>query len=138
MKTISLLFLFAAFPAYAQTEITGTAHVIDGNTIHVNSASGTVPVRLQGIAAPGMQEEGGKAAAAILSQHAENKPVRCVMKGTQLQNLEVGTCYVDGQDIAADVVRAGLARDCPALSGGRYWAIERPQAQKLPLPDYCQ
>lgn len=156
MKTISLLFLLAALPAYAQSdipvipaipvvpdipvtsEITGTVHVIDGSTIHVNNARATVKVRLLGIAAPAIQEEGGKEAAAVLSKVGENKPVRCVLEGKKIQNLEAGICYVDGKDIAAAVVRAGLARDCPALSNGRYWAIERPEAQKLLLPDYCQ
>ena len=142
MKTFSLLFFLVAFPAYAQSEapseITGTVHVMDGDIIHVNNASGTTPVRLQGIAAPGLQEDGGRQAAAFLSQYAENKAVRCVMSGTKIQDLEAGICYVGGKDIAAEVVRAGLARDCPAFSGGRYWGIERPEAQKLLLPDYCQ
>jgi micrococcal nuclease len=138
MKTISLLFLLAAFPAYAQSEITGTIHVIDGNTIHVNNASGTVKVQLQGIAVPEYSRPGGKEAAAFLAQYAEGKHVRCVLDVTKTRKGEVVICYVDGMDIAAAVVKAGLARDCPAFSGGRYWAIERPESQKLALPDYCE
>jgi endonuclease YncB( thermonuclease family) len=137
MKTISLLFLLAAFPAYAQSEITGTVHVIDGNTIHVNSASGTVKVQLQGIAVPEYSQQGGKEAAAFLAQYAEGKHVQCALDVTKTQRSEVVICYVDGKDIAAAVVKAGLARDCPAISGGRYWGIERPEALKLSLPDYC-
>ena len=33
-------------------------------------------------------------------------------------------CYREGQDIAEALVRAGLARDCPRFSGGRYAAAE--------------
>jgi endonuclease YncB( thermonuclease family) len=137
MKIVGLLFLFASLPALAQSGISGTVHVMDGNTIHVATDSGTIKVRLQGIAAPENQQAGGDEATAFLEQYAEGEPVRCTLDGTQFRNLEIGICYVARQDIAAAVVRAGLARDCPALSGGRYWAIERPEAQKLPLPGYC-
>lgn len=137
MKLVGLFLLFAALPALAQSEISGTAHVVDGNTIHVVTNGRTVRVRLQGIAAPDHQQPGGDEAAAFLEQYAEGEPVHCTLDKTQFQSLEIGICYIAGQDIAAAVVRAGLARDCPALSGSRYWAIERPEAQKLPLPGYC-
>jgi micrococcal nuclease len=137
MKIVGLLFLLASFPAFAQSEISGTAHVVDGNTIHVATDSGTVTVRLQGIAAPEDNQPGGQEATAFLEQYAEGEPVRCTLDGTKFRKDVVGICYVAGRDIAAAVIRAGLARDCPAFSGGRYWPIERPAAQKLVLPDYC-
>ena len=137
MKTVGLLFLLASLPAFAQSEISGTVHVVDGNTIHVTTDSGTIEVRLQGIAAPEDSQPGGIEATAFLEQYAEGEPVRCTLDGRKFQRLKVGICYVAGRDIAAAVIRAGLARDCPAFSGGRYWPIERPEAQKLLLPDYC-
>jgi endonuclease YncB( thermonuclease family) len=137
MKITSLLLLLVALPAYAQSEISGTAHVVDGDTIHVISTSGTVKVRLQGIASPETRQPGGAEATAFLEQYAEGKPVRCVLDGTKTHKREVGVCYVDGQDIAAAEIWAGLARDCPRFSKGRYRAIERPEAQKLFFPDYC-
>ena len=137
MKTVGLLFLLASLPAFAQSEISGTVHVVDGSTIHVTTDSGTVKVRLQGIASPEANQPGGKEATAFLEQYAEGEPVRCTLDGTKNQAFEVGICYVAGRDLAAAVIRAGLARDCPAFSGGRYWSIEKPEAQKLPLPDYC-
>lgn len=138
MKTISLLFLLAAFPAYAQSEISGTAHIVDGDTIHVISSSGTVKVRLQGIAAPETRQPGGAEATAFLEQYAEGKPVRCVLDGTKTHKREVGICYVGGQDIAAVVIGAGVARDCPRFSKGRYRGIEKPAAQKLFFPSSCR
>ena len=137
MKTVGLLFLLASLPALSQSEISGTAHIVDGSTIHVITDSGTIKVRLQGIAAPENPKSGGSEATAFLEQYAEGEPVRCTLDGSKFQKHEVGICYVAGRDIAAAVIRAGLARDCPAFSGGRYWPIERPEAQKLSLPDYC-
>ncbi|MBS0330635.1 MAG: thermonuclease family protein [Proteobacteria bacterium] len=138
MKKIGLLCLLVSLPVFAQSEISGVAHVVDGDTIHVTTDHGTIKVRLLGIAAPDNQQSGGNEATAFLEHYAEGEPVHCTLDGTQFQMHEVGICYVAGQDIAAAVIRAGLARDCPAVSGGRYWSIERPEAQKLPLPDYCQ
>lgn len=138
MNIVGLLVLLASLPAFAQSEISGTVHVVDGDTIHVVTHGGTITVRLQGIAAPENQEPSGKEATEFLAQYAEGEPVRCVLDETQFQNHAVGMCYVAGRDIAAAVVRAGLARDCPAVSGGRYWSVERPEAQKLSLPGYCK
>ena len=137
MKIVGLLCLLASLPAFAQSEISGTAHVVDGETIRVTTDHGTIKVRLQGVAAPESQQPGGSEATAFLEQYAEGEPVRCALDGTTFQDRKVGICYVAGRDIAGALIRAGLARECPALSGGRYWSIERPEAQKLPLPDYC-
>lgn len=135
---VILFALLLSLPAFAQFEISGTTHVIDGDTIHVINDSGTTKVRLQGIAAPEKRQPGGQEATAFLEQLAEGKPVRCVLDGTKTHKREVGICYVDGQDIAGAVIRKGLARDCPKFSGGRYRGIEKPEAMKLYLPDYCE
>ena len=50
----------------------------------------------------------------------------------------VGWCYLDGQDIAEALVKAGLARDCPRFSRGQYAAAETPAARGLPFPGYCR
>lgn len=136
MKKVGLLCLLATFPVWAQSEISGTAHVIDGSTVQVITQHEAIKVRL-GIAVPENPQSGASKATAFLEQYAEGEPIRCVLDGTRFQNLEDGICYVAGQDVGAALIRAGLARDCPAFSGGRYWPIERPEAQKLPLPDYC-
>lgn len=54
-------------------------------------------------------------------------------------------CYVEGRDVAAQMVRLGLARDCPRYSGGRYAELERRARAKgakiretYRLPGYCQ
>ena len=44
---------------------------------------------------------------------------------------------VDGRDIGAALIEAGLARDCPRFSRGRYAELEPEAARRLPLPGYC-
>ena len=36
----------------------------------------------------------------------------------------MGVCYLNGEDIGEAMVRQGLARDCPRISGGRYGEAE--------------
>ena len=54
-------------------------------------------------------------------------------------------CTADGADIAAEMIRMGLARDCPRFSGGRYEEIELEAAaqgatiaETYKLPGYCR
>jgi micrococcal nuclease len=138
MKIFSLLILLAALPAYAQSVVTGTCLVIDGDTVNVINGDDTTKVRLRGIAAPEFNQYGGKEATAFLENFAEGKPVRCVLDESKTKKFEIGTCYVRGQDIAAAVVKAGWARDCTRLSGGKYRSLETPGARKLFFPDYCK
>lgn len=126
--------------AHAQTEVSGIAHVLDGDTIHLSAseAGKVVKVRLQGVAAPERSDAGGAEATRFVEQLAEGRQVRCELDGTRSKDRVVGTCYVSGgQDIGAAVIAAGLARDCPRFSGGRYKALERPEATGLPYPSYC-
>ena len=138
MKTVGLLLLLLSLPALAKSEISGTCLVIDGDTIHVINNASTTKVRLHGIAAPEMDQPGGKQATAFLERFAEGKPVRCVLEESRTEKFEIGTCYVGGQDIAAAVVKAGLARDCPSFSGGRYRPLESANSRKLFFPNYCK
>lgn len=137
MKPLALLLLLVALPAFAQSEVSGTCLVIDGDTIHVIKGDDTTKVRLYGIAAPEIDQRGGKEATAFLERLAEGKPVRCVLEASRTSKFEIGTCYVGGKDIAAAVVKAGLARDCPSFSKGKYRSLERPEARNLFFPDYC-
>ena len=54
----------------------------------------------------------------------EGQTVVCDLTQERTHGRRVGWCYLDGQDIAEALVRAGLARDCPRFSGGRYAAVE--------------
>jgi endonuclease YncB( thermonuclease family) len=139
-----LAFLLAVSTAAAGERLVGRAYVRggDGDTITVAG----VLIRLQGIAAPevehrnlGIKEEpGGAEAAAFMRQLVDGKTLVCDLTDERTQGRLVGVCRVDGRDVAAEVIAAGLARDCPRFSGGRYASLERPEAKRLPLPTYCR
>jgi hypothetical protein len=133
--------------AHAQTqpwaEVSGLAHVIDGDTLHLSTSEAGKPVkvRLQGVAAPERSDAGGAEATRFVEQLAEGRQVRCALDGSRSKDRVVGVCFVEAagssKDIGAAVIEAGLARDCPRFSGGRYKALERPEAAGLPYPSYC-
>ncbi len=132
--------------AQPRTEVAGLAHVIDGDTLHLSTpdAGKVVKVRLQGVAAPERSDAGGAEATRFVEQLAEGRQVRCELDGSRSKDRVVGVCFVGGEgvagggrDIGASVIEAGLARDCPRFSGGRYKALERPAAAGLPYPSYC-
>lgn len=90
MHTIIIaLALILASPAFAQSEVSGTCHVVDGDTVF----AGSVEVRLQGVAAPEPRERGGKEATAYMRQICEGQQVRCVLDGSKTRGREVGICY---------------------------------------------
>ena len=135
-----LVLALAAPSAAAADRLAGRARVIDGDTIVVNG----VRVRLKGIAAPEVArngkpgEPGGEEAKAFLVDLIEGEVVVCDLTGERTWGRPVAWCYRDGGDIAEAEIRAGLARDCPRHSKGRYAAIEQPAAAGLPFPSYCR
>jgi endonuclease YncB( thermonuclease family) len=113
--------------------LAGQASVIDGDTLRVAGQK----VRLQGLAAPELSEAGGHKATAALIQIVKGRQVSYELDGTTSHDRVVGICYVGGKDVAAELVRRGLARDCERFSGARYKELETASAQSLPLPGYC-
>ena len=116
-------------------------YVRDGDTIVV----GTMPVRLNGLAAPEGDEPGGEAATAAMVALVDGRTVRCELDGSRTHDRCVAVCYLEGVDIAEALVSAGLARDCPRFSGGRYAVVEAQAAaggatirKDYRLPGYCR
>ena len=116
-------------------QVEGEAYAIDGDTIRVDTST---KVRLSGVAAPERNERGGPEATDFMKRLVNGKTVRCDLNGETTYDRLVGTCYVNGRDIGEAVIAAGLARDCPRYSGGRYASAEQPQAASLPFPGYCR
>lgn len=129
----ALAVLLLAAPVLAGELLHGRARVTDGDTLRV----GGVAVRLEGIAAPELHEQGGPEAAAFLRELAEGREVVCELTGERTWGRRVGVCFRQGEDLAAAVIGAGLARDCRRYSGGRYASVEPASARHLPLPGYC-
>ena len=116
-------------------------HVRAGDTVEVTG----LPVRLQGLAAPELSEPGGEAAARALWMLLHGQEVRCELTGERSHERCIGVCSVSGTAVAAELVRAGAARDCPRFSGGRYADAERAAArdgagiaEAYRLPGYCR
>jgi micrococcal nuclease len=121
-----------------------TGHVTfvrDGDTIVV----GSMPIRLNGLAAPEWDEPGGDAAMDAMIELVAGRMLRCELNGERTHDRCLGVRYLDGKDISAEMVRRGVARDCPRFSGGRYHVIEAQAAadgatigRTYWLPGYCQ
>ena len=114
--------------------------VVDADTIVV----GSTKVRLDGIAAPEMEHRtysDGRQFMVVLLDEATQ--VECNLEGRMSHDREIGRCFfvtLDGQriDPQAEIVKAGLARDCPRYSGGKYKRLETTESKTLPLPTYCE
>ena len=97
-------------------------------------------MRLKGVAAPEVAhfgepgEAGGEAAKAFMIELVEGETVVCDLTQERTHGRRVGWCYRGRQDIAEAVIRAGLARDCPRFSGGRYAAAEVPASLGAAIP----
>ena len=108
--------------------------VRDGDTIEV----GRIPIRLIGVSAPELDEPLGQQSKKLMVDLVMGKRVRCVLDGSKTYDRFAGICYLEGKDIGAAVIDAGLARDCLRFSGGRYRAVETAAAREsINLPKYC-
>lgn len=115
--------------------------VRDGDTIEV----GSKVIRLHGVAAPERSEPLGKEAARMLRRLVDGQEVACTPDGTRTRGRIVAVCKVEGEDVGALLIRAGLARDCPRYSKGRYATDEQAAMARgtaiqtiYELPDYCR
>jgi endonuclease YncB( thermonuclease family) len=124
-----LLLSLSSNLAHAET-LHGPAVVVDGDTLRVSG----IPVRLQGIAAPELREPGGKEAKAYLAEMVQDQTVVCELTRERTRGRRVGICRVDGEDLAGQVIAAGLARDCPRYSKGRYASCLVPECSVSGLP----
>jgi micrococcal nuclease len=114
--------------------------VVDGDTLEVAG----VRVRLQGVAAPEVKhpgqpkpEPGGPEAATFMTRLVDGRTAVCELGGRRSRGRRTGICRIDDRDVGAEVIAAGLARDCPRFSKGRYAELERPAARSLAYPGYC-
>ena len=128
--------LMASSIAAEPTTLTGSVtRVRDGDTIEV----GGIPIRLDGVSAPELDEPLGEQSKAFLRDLVSSKSLRCELNGQKTYDRFVGICYLNGIDISVLVVEAGLALDCPRYSGGRYSEFEMVSArEQIELPSYCQ
>ena len=114
--------------------------VRDGDTIEL----GAIAIRLSGLAAPEWDARGGFEATAAMRELVLGKVVTCELDGEATYDRCAAICHLERADISEEMVRMGLARDCPRYSGGRYRAAEQRAADDgatiratYSLPGYC-
>lgn len=110
------------------------SHVRDGDTIEVEN----IPIRLNGVSAPELDEPLGQASKAYMQGLVLNKHVNCELNGEKSYDRFVGICYLNNQDIGISIIEAGLAIDCPRYSNDIYAQHETVKARlEIKLPKYC-
>ncbi|MDX2103159.1 MAG: thermonuclease family protein [Alphaproteobacteria bacterium] len=114
------------------------SHVRDGDTLEI----GGTAIRLSGIAAPELDQPGGREARDALRRLTRSGHVRCDPTGETNSDRTIAVCRLGERDLGEAMVQLGVARDCPRYSRGRYAAAERQAgsglARRYPLPSYCQ
>ena len=110
----------------------------DGDTPILVVDGERMPIRLWGIQAPEKGELGYQEATAFMERLVGSEVLECRLTGTMTWDRHEGSCFLNGQDIAAALIQEGLGRDCPHHSNGRYRELETAEGRKLPLPEYCE
>lgn len=108
-------------------QIKGKCWVIDGDTIVIDR----VHIRLAGIDAPELDQPYGKQAKYALVRLCKDQVVTAITDGAVSHNRVVARCLLpDGRDLAAEMVKAGLAIDWGKHSGGTYRHLETADARQ--------
>ena len=127
--------LFAVQALANPAKIEGpVSHWRDGDTPVLIVDGERVPVRLWGLHAPEDGETGHEEATAFMERLVGSQVLECRLTDSMTWDRHEGTCFLNGQDIAAALIRAGLGRDCPYYSGGEYRDLETDAGRRLQLP----
>ena len=106
--------------------ITGTASVVDGDTIEIHEQR----IRLDGYDAPESGSMCGRTnvyqkAASALSDAIGTRTVNCEIKGKDRYDRYIADCELGGLNLAEHMVREGWARDWAEYSRGAFADEER-------------
>lgn len=113
-------------PPQPRTVVRGRCWVVDGDTIVIDK----VFIRLAGIDAPELDHPWGQRSKWALVQLCKGQIVTAHIRPELSYDRLVAECYLaDGRDLAAEMVRSGLALDWPKFSGGKYRHLETSEAR---------
>lgn len=105
----------------------GRCRVIDGDTIVIDGRH----IRLAGIDAPELDHPWGQVSKWAMVDLCKGQTVTAHIKPEMSYDRLVAECFLpDGRDLAAELVKAGLALDWPKFSGGKYRHLETPDARR--------
>jgi len=114
-------------PPPVETFLRGPCWVVDGDTIVIDKTH----IRLAGIDAPELDHPFGRQSKWALVKLCKGQTITARIKPEMSYDLVVAECFLpDGRDLAAEMVRCGLALDWPKFSGGKYGHLETPDARK--------
>lgn len=110
----------------APSTVTGTAVVIDGDTITL----GEHKIRLNGFDTPERDSMCGTtdvyaAASKALAEFIAEQTVTCELNGEKSYDRVIGTCSARETDFGTFMVENGWGRDWKRFSGGKYAAVEK-------------
>jgi endonuclease YncB( thermonuclease family) len=121
--------------AEARRDIVGVvSHMRDGDTLVIAG----IALRLLGLHAPELREPGGVAARAWMVERTAGQVVVCRLTGARSHGRRIAVYRNRDGDLAAQLIAAGLGRDCPRYSAARYAGLETDTARRLALPAYCR
>ena len=128
VKFLLSILLFVS--GVASADVTGIANVTDGDTVKINNTR----IRLHGIDAPernqkcekyGQEWRCGQASTKLLRTLTTNKTITCKGSSTDRYKRLIAVCYVNGVDLNAAMVDAGLA-----LAYRKYSTLYVPNEQR--------
>ena len=109
------------------TIVRGKCWVIDGDTIVIDK----LHIRLAGIDAPELDHPFGQQSKWAMVALCKGQTVTARIKPELSYDRLVGECFLpDGRDLAAELVKVGLALDWPKFSGGKYRSLEPADARR--------
>lgn len=93
--------------------------ITDGDTFRAHDLAPAI--RIWGLDAPETDQAGGNAATHALSDLIEGETLTCLIKDVDRYSRIVGQCFLEnGLDIAAEMIRLGVAVEYCRYSGGYY------------------
>lgn len=109
------------------SNISGTCHVIDGDTIVI----GHQKIRFAGMNAPELNEPYGKQAKWALVELCKGQIITAHPTGETTFDRIVAKCFLpDGRDLAAEMVKMELALDIPHFPNADYKGFETPNSRR--------
>lgn len=129
------IFAGAYVDGWFERPLTGVATVVDGDTLDLHGTR----VRLWGVDAPEWNTPMGAVAKITMRQLLAKGPLTCHDTEARSHGRTVATCsFQDGEDLGRDLIRMGVALDCPGYSNGFYADDEPSNARNLIRPSpYC-
>jgi endonuclease YncB( thermonuclease family) len=112
---------------HAGRVLRGRCWVIDGDTIEIDGTR----LRLAGIDAPELDHPWGQKSKWAMVQLCKGQTVTAHILPELSYDRIVAQCFLpDGRDLAAELVRCGLALDWRKFSGGKYRHLEPADARR--------